>query len=159
MLDEQLEELHEICGPEAGHRNAGPRDMTKVNNDGKFRQHVGMAVGGGIGSNGATATATSSGPHNSIRRGRWRAFDTNIFELMSAPPLAGRLLGRLCDVWRVRQGLRWGGVAATGGGVGCDVDLDLEVPVNAVLGELCHLPTCLVATDREAAQQVAVMPI
>ncbi|GIL89660.1 hypothetical protein Vretifemale_17416, partial [Volvox reticuliferus] len=137
LLDEQLEELREADDMDVERHGGRRNDNTRGARG---------AIHGSTGGSSAPPCVGSSGG------GRWSGFDAAIWELMSAPPLAGRLLGRLCDVLRVRRDPRVHMDLRVNPCV--DPDLDLEVPVNAALSELCHLPTCLVVTDRGAAEEV-----
>ncbi|GIL57449.1 hypothetical protein Vafri_12669, partial [Volvox africanus] len=132
MLDEQLEELRDADDIYVAHHGG---------------QKIDISTGASGAMQGSTGGSNGSG-------GRWRGFDAAIRDLMAAPPLAGRLLGRLCDVLRVRRDLQVSTALRMNPSV--DRDLDLEVPVNTALSELCHLPTCLVVTDRGAAEEVRV---
>lgn len=93
--------------------------------------------------------------------GRWQPYDEAVAYLRTCPELRrtdgapfGRVMGRLCDVLQLCPGDSTGpGTGTTTTGQLC-TESTAAVAVNAVLSEQCQLASCLVVTDRRAAEEV-----
>ncbi len=93
--------------------------------------------------------------------GRWRPCDEAVSYLRTCPELRrtdgapfGRVMGRLCDVLQLRPGASTGPGTSTAAANQLGTESTAAVAVNAVLSEQCQLASCLVVTDRRAAEQV-----